>query len=616
MRLGRTFMGLLTMLASCTGDVPATEGAPEDGDPPPFTETTGGDADAGGSDAGEAEDGEAAVSPACEADDDCRLGEACQGGQCAVTEEALVYDGFDPHPNPLSFGTFGRWNRTNLTWRVANPPAGLTQMEAEGAASAAFAGWQSQSSLTFTQAPAGAPADITLSAVMPDGAGNHGDQCAFGGNVLAHAFFPNPGQPVCPLGEIHFNDRRRWTWSASPGVGQLDYEAVVLHEVGHALGLTHSDVPGAVMLPNYSGQRTLGADDIAGIRALYPPDETCDGADEDGDGAVDEGVTNACGGCGDVPAEVCNGEDDDCDGRADEGLECGGCEPTPEVCFNGARDEDCDGLVDEGCGVFVASSPVCVGRNAGLTTVEIDFPAGAAEAIGLLAVNTAIEHGDNRCDFDTTVSRAGPSRMRFDIRVDRCDHGHNDNPCAFAADALVVARMPGPGRVASFALQTFNEAAHDVAFAANGGGDITALATLVGFHGGGDVDFEGSATAEIAGGRLRGTAREQHGNRDSYVRAIIAGIAWPSNVVASRQSFRCETGGSVRVTHPLDGNAAPDHAAFVFVDNVDTDTKDHISWESDCRLVGDRQQCDILCYGSADAVAGSVLFLDGTFAAR
>jgi len=53
--------------------------------------------------------------------------------------------------------------------------------------------------------------------------------------------------------------------------------------------------------------------------ASAPDREWCDGTDNDGDGATDEGVTNRCGECGPTPADVPNAEDDDCDGRVDEG---------------------------------------------------------------------------------------------------------------------------------------------------------------------------------------------------------------------------------------------------------------------------------------------------------
>lgn len=51
-----------------------------------------------------------------------------------------------------------------------------------------------------------------------------------------------------------------------------------------------------------------------------PIAETCNGADDDCDGRIDEGVRNACGTCGAVPTEVCDGADNDCDGTVDEGL--------------------------------------------------------------------------------------------------------------------------------------------------------------------------------------------------------------------------------------------------------------------------------------------------------
>jgi hypothetical protein len=51
----------------------------------------------------------------------------------------------------------------------------------------------------------------------------------------------------------------------------VDLEAVVTHEMGHALGLGHSQVNGATMTAFYFGvpQRTIEADDMAGIRAVY-----------------------------------------------------------------------------------------------------------------------------------------------------------------------------------------------------------------------------------------------------------------------------------------------------------------------------------------------------------
>lgn len=98
------------------------------------------------------------------------------------------------------------------------------------------------------------------------GRGSHGDGYPFDGpgRVLAHTFYPAPPNSEPLAGDLHFDEDENW----QVGI-DIDVYSVALHELGHALGLGHSDVPGAVMYAYYRRATQLTAEDIGAAQGLY-----------------------------------------------------------------------------------------------------------------------------------------------------------------------------------------------------------------------------------------------------------------------------------------------------------------------------------------------------------
>ncbi|UCC57868.1 MAG: matrixin family metalloprotease [Candidatus Bathyarchaeum sp.] len=150
-----------------------------------------------------------------------------------------------------------KWTKLDLTYTFQNYTPDLTQSEVQSAIGSGLFQWSLAAPLNFSEASSGG--DLKFSW----GSGDHGCGYPFDGpsGVLAHAFYPEDGR-------VHFDEDELWT-NDSPPSG-IDLASVAIHELGHALGLAHSNDTNAVMYAYYSGiRRTLTKDDIEGIQYIY-----------------------------------------------------------------------------------------------------------------------------------------------------------------------------------------------------------------------------------------------------------------------------------------------------------------------------------------------------------
>lgn len=122
------------------------------------------------------------------------------------------------------------------------------------------------SSQTSQQAVRGtAPATIMLN--------NNGKIC--NGSCLAATLTGYYTGSTIYDADVYTNTRYKYTSSGETDgcSGEYDIDGIMVHEVGHVIGIGHSNVAGATMYPsvgacNYNN-RTLEADDIAAKNDLY-----------------------------------------------------------------------------------------------------------------------------------------------------------------------------------------------------------------------------------------------------------------------------------------------------------------------------------------------------------
>lgn len=219
-------------------------------------------------------------------------------GPCLAHNEYVRCTGFTimditVPPDPITNAS--RWNLVN-NYRIPllinftfNLPSGLTVANSTARVQAAYGMWSTGNNrLRWVVVTPGTPAvNIYFSSntvLFPDPATVA--ITALGINRQGfdpHFIEPDPGLNSCVSGNspttLALNAANYiyafswWDQSADPPILATDLQSIVLHELGHVIGLGHCTVFGAVMQPFYSrGTRyTLQTADLTGVSTLYGP---------------------------------------------------------------------------------------------------------------------------------------------------------------------------------------------------------------------------------------------------------------------------------------------------------------------------------------------------------
>jgi len=160
-----------------------------------------------------------------------------------------------------------RWQVKQLTYRINRYPSTfrLSKKDVDETVKKAFTMWQEATGLSFERKDSGS-VHIEIRFEKYE----HGDGDPFDGpgGTLAHAYFPQYG------GDVHVDDTEYWSIDSYRGTNLLQ---TMVHELGHSLGLSHSDVRDAIMAPFYRGWDPflkLSADDKRAIQSLYGQKQT------------------------------------------------------------------------------------------------------------------------------------------------------------------------------------------------------------------------------------------------------------------------------------------------------------------------------------------------------
>lgn len=170
---------------------------------------------------------------------------------------------------PRAYSTFAKWPSLNVSFYINPANSDMSQNAAISGVQGAMEIWNTQAGTPFRFSYAG---QVNTTTLANDSKNIVLFRNESNGNAIASTYtWTSSGKLIDA--DVVFWDGAFKFFTSSGCVAGAYLEDVGAHEMGHAMGLSHSTVAGATMTPGYSGcsttQRTLESDDIAAARSLY-----------------------------------------------------------------------------------------------------------------------------------------------------------------------------------------------------------------------------------------------------------------------------------------------------------------------------------------------------------